>query len=60
MVRYFNIKGNYGVETVDEINSAEFKTFKEFKTELNRLFKEYQISGFNVYISQKADKSWNK
>jgi hypothetical protein len=60
MVRYFNIKGNYGVETVDEINSAEFKTFKEFKTELNRLFKEYQISGFSVYISQKADKSWKK
>jgi hypothetical protein len=60
MVRYFNIKSNYGVETVDEINSADFKTFKEFKNELNRLFKEYLISGFNVYISQKADKSWNK
>jgi hypothetical protein len=60
MVRYFNIKGNYGVETVDEINSAEFKTFKEFKIELKRLFKEYQISGFNVYISQKSDKSWVK
>jgi len=58
MRRYFNIKSVYGVETIDEINSKEFKTIGEFRAERKRLFKEYQLAGFDVYLSQRCNKSW--
>jgi enolase len=59
-VRYFNIKSVYGVETVDQLNEIDFKTYKEFLIELKRLKKEYQICGMNVYLSNKCTKDWNK
>lgn len=60
MKRYLNLKTNYGVETVDEINSNDFETLKAFRLELKRLVSEYHLSGMFVYVSQKADKSWKK
>jgi len=48
---FINIKGDFGVETIDE-----FKGFQEGKT----LIKEYRISDkYNYYyISQKSTNEW--
>jgi len=56
--RYFNIKTAQGVETVDELSEKDFSTFKEFRTELNRLVKEYRIAGMGVYTSSRCTKEW--
>ena len=58
MIRYINTKTNFGVETVDQLDSNDSAKFKEFKTELRRLLNEYRLAGFNVYISQRCDKTW--
>lgn len=58
-MKYFNIKSNYGVETVDCLDPNDFNSGKEFRTELKRLKNEYHIAGINVYISQRCDKTWN-
>jgi len=57
-MRYLNIKSQYGVETVDELNQKDFKNYREFKQELRRLLNEYQLAGMNVYSSTRCDKSW--
>lgn len=60
MIRYINCKTSNGVETVDELNSADFETLKLFKAELRRLVAEYRMA-FNmpVWSSQRCDKTWN-
>ena len=55
---YFNIKSNYGVETVDEICSTAFDSLRSFYKEVRRLRNEYHIAGMNVYTSQRSDKTW--
>lgn len=55
---YFNLKSNYGVETVDELCSSDFDTYKEFRAEVRRLLSEYHLAGMNVYTSQRATKEW--
>lgn len=57
-MKYLNLKTNYGIETVDSLNSLNFSTYKEFKTELLRLVKEYRLCNMNVYISQRACKNY--
>ncbi len=58
---YLNIKTEkQGVETIDELDHNDFKSRKEFRTELKRLAKAYRISGMNVYISQKSTKEWRE
>ena len=57
---YFNMKTSYGVETVDEINRADFDTYKEYSTEVRRLRNEYQLCGMNVYTSTRACKEWRE
>lgn len=59
-MKYLNIKSHYGVETVDELSPSDFKTYKEFRQELRRLVSEYQLSGMNVYVSSRCDKTWSK
>ena len=59
-MKYFNIKSVYGVETVDELNRKDFKTYREFKNEVRRLLGEYHLSGMNVYLSSRCDKTWNQ
>lgn len=55
---YINLKTNYGVETVDQLDPKDFDTKKEFRIELNRLINEYHIAGMNVYRSSRCDKMW--
>ena len=59
MIKYLNMKTNYGIETVDDLDSEDFNTYKEFKVELNRLVSEYSMANMNVYISSRPDKTWN-
>ena len=47
-MKYFNIKTNYGVETIDQL----------YITELKRLKSEYRLSGMDIYLSQRATKEW--
>lgn len=58
MKRYFNVKTNYGIETIDEINKNDFKSTIEYINEKNRLIKEYHLSGINVYLSSRSTKDW--
>ena len=58
MKKYFNMKSNYGVETVDQLDSKDFKTYKEFRNELIRLRNEYRIAGMQVYTSQRCTNEW--
>ena len=60
MKKYLNLKTHYGVETVDELDSSDFKTYKEFREELKRLLYEYHLSGQNAYISIRACKEWRE
>jgi len=59
MKRYFNIRTNYGVETVDQLFLSDFNSYAEFRKEVVRLKKEYYMAGMNVYTSQRCDKTWN-
>lgn len=58
-MKYLNMKSHYGTETVDELDPRDFSTHKEFRQELRRLLNEYHLSGMNVYISSRPDKTWN-
>ena len=60
MTKFINLKTSYGTETVDELSTKDFKTFKDFRIELKRLVNEYRLAGMAVYVSQRADKAWNK
>jgi hypothetical protein len=35
-MKYLNLKSDYGIETVDELDPKDFKTYREFRTELKR------------------------
>ena len=55
---YFNLKTNYGVETVDELSQSDFNSYREFRKELNRLISEYHMAGMAVYSSQRCTNDW--
>jgi hypothetical protein len=55
---YFNTKSCYGVETVDEITTTDFETYKDFRKELNSMLSNYHISGINVYTSNRCTNEW--
>ena len=57
-MKYFNIKTNYGVETIDQLDRNDFNSYKEYITELKRLKSEYRLSGMDIYLSQRATKEW--
>ena len=61
-MKYFNIKTQYGVETVDSIDQKDFigKSYKEFRQEVRRLLYEYHLAGMNVYISSRCTKDWRE
>lgn len=57
-MKYLNTKTCYGIETVDCLDRNEFKTYKEYRTELKRLVSEYSLAGIPVYISSRSTKEW--
>jgi hypothetical protein len=60
---YLNIKTSQGVETIDELNEKDFKSYSEYRKELKRLISEYRLaSNFysGVYTSQRCTKDWKK
>ena len=59
MTRYLNMQTSYGVETVDQLESKDFETSKDFRKELSRLVSEYRMCNMSVYVSSRCDKSWN-
>jgi hypothetical protein len=59
-MKYLNLRSQYGVETVGELNPKDFKSYKDFKIELQRLVNEYHLAGMAVYASSRPDKTWNK
>ena len=58
MIIYLNMKTVYGIETVDELDSKDFKDRKSLGNEAVRLIGEYAIAGMHVYRSQRSDKTW--
>ncbi len=58
MKRYLNTKLNGTTETIDQLDSADFASSKEFKAERVRLLNEYsRVGGFgNMYWSQRKCK----
>ena len=58
MITYLNLRDSNGVETVDELNSNDFNSSKEFNEELKRLIKEYHMAGMGVYKSQRCTSEW--
>ena len=58
MKKYFNIKGAYGIETIDELDSSDFSTMKEFRQEVKRLYREYNLTTMSVYISGRCTNDW--
>ena len=57
---YLNMRSQYGVETVDELNRKDFNTYKAYRAEVKRLVAEYRMSGMNVYTSQRCCKDWKR
>ncbi len=60
MKTYLNLRTSYGVETVDELNSSDFDSLKEYRQEKARLLNEYRVAGMSVYTSQRCDRTWNE
>ena len=61
MITYFNLKTENGIETIDSVNSNDFKTHKEFRQERKRLREEYLIASsyYNgLYYSQRCTNDW--
>ena len=58
MKKYFNIKGIYGIETIDELDSSDFTSLKEFRKEVKRLHSEYNLTPMSVYISSRCTNEW--
>ena len=57
---YFNMRTQYGVETVDELSRKDFNTYKAYRAEVKRLVAEYHMAGMNVYTSQRCCKDWKQ
>ena len=59
-MKYLNLRTQYGVETVDQLDPKDFTTYKEFKAELRRLIGEYHLAGMAVYNSTRCTKDWSQ
>lgn len=63
---YLNMRGPYGVETVDEVSLQDFNSwnptsknpFKSFRAYIFYLIKNYRECGMDVYRSQRCTKDW--
>ena len=61
-MQYLNAKTSQGVETIDELNRNDFKTFKEYKAEGARLLEEYRLAFHSgeIYWSNRCTKEWRQ
>ena len=59
-VKYVNMRGPWGVETIDEIREDEHADFKAYKAEIRNVIRSYREAGANVYISQRSTNSWKQ
>ena len=57
---YLNMRGNYGVETVDQISREDWPTYKEFRKELSSMLTNYHLCGMPVYTSQRCTNDWKR
>lgn len=59
---FLNWRAPIGRETVDEISRDEFlqgkEGFNQFRAEIRRLVKEYNLCGMAVYTSSRACANW--
>lgn len=58
MIRYLNTKINGNTETVDQLDSNDYESFKEFKQAMKYLISEYRLAGGHgdLYWSQRGCK----
>ena len=60
-VSYLNWRCAQGRETIDQLDSRDFATRKEFRAEQSRLVTEYAMAGMaGAYWSSRACKGWNE
>lgn len=55
---YLNMKGSYGIETVDEFTREDNQSPKEFRKYVNEMVREYQLAGMDVYKSSRCTNDW--
>lgn len=56
---YLNVKTSQGVETVDEFTPGiDAPPGREFRQYLSKMVQEYQLTGQNVYRSNRSTKTW--
>jgi hypothetical protein len=58
MIRYLNTKINGQRETVDQLDSNDYTTYRDFKQAMNYLINEYIVAGGHgeLYWSQRECK----
>jgi hypothetical protein len=63
MKTYFNIKTASGIETIDQLDTNDFKTLKDFRIERKRLKNEYLMASSyygGLYYSQRSTNDWKQ
>ena len=57
---YLNMRGPYGVETVDEFTQGEDapQDPREFRKMVRQMVTEYHITGQPVYTSSRSTREW--
>lgn len=55
---YFNMKTNFGVETVDQCISSEHESNKDYKAEIKNMLSNYHLARMNVYLSSRCTNDW--
>lgn len=56
MIKYINIKTEFGIETWDSVELSDYNTLKEFRKEVKNIIQNYHLMGYNVYASQRKAK----
>ena len=58
MIRYINVRTNYGIETVSEFNSEDHTGKRPFYKYVRDMVKEYNMTMPGHYISQRCTNDW--
>ena len=61
MIRYLNTILHGQRETIDQMDSNDFDSYKQFRKAQRDLYSEYSLAGGHgeMYWSQRACKGWN-